>query len=302
MKKMTVPLLRKYTHFMKFNYQIMGEYLEKYRLLTVCVVFSLIFSGCTVYKKDIAQGNKLEIEQVNSLKVGMTRQKVQQILGTPLLQDIFNQQRSDYVHRHVSKTGEIEQEVLTVFYNASNQLLSWSGVGLPSSTDAVTVPNQKQDLFSEVSAANKPLQVMPVISIPTPVAVVANKIKTVEQQSQPSPVEPLIKNKIEAWQRAWQAKLLPQYASLYADGYVATAGSHELWLKQRQNMFDISGDILVLNITDMKIIQTNDDEVRATFTQQYQSNILKETGTKQLYFQRFGDEWKIVAERFFKAK
>lgn len=301
MKKTTVPLLRKYTHFMKFNRQFTREYLKKYRLLTVYIVLGLVLSGCSVYKKDIAQGNKLEAEQVNILKIGMTRQKVQQILGTPLLQDIFNQQRCDYVYRYVSKIGKIEQQVLTVFYDTNNQLLRWNGVGLPSSTEAAS--NQKQILISDVLSVNKPAQIIPVtMPILTVVPVVVNKIDSTEQQSQPSPIEPLIKNKIEAWQRAWQAKLLPQYTALYADGYVATAGSHELWLKQRQNMFDISGDILVLNIADVKIIQTNNNEVRATFTQQYQSTILKETGTKQLYFQRFGDEWKIVAERFFKAK
>jgi outer membrane protein assembly factor BamE len=52
------------------------------------------------YKIDIQQGNVLTQEMVAQLKPGQTREQVRFILGTPLLADIFHQQRWDYVYRY----------------------------------------------------------------------------------------------------------------------------------------------------------------------------------------------------------
>ena len=51
----------------------------------------------TPYRIDIVQGNVLTKEQVERVKVGMTRNQVSDLLGSPLLTDPFHADRWDYV-------------------------------------------------------------------------------------------------------------------------------------------------------------------------------------------------------------
>ncbi len=58
-----------------------------------------LLSGCAgygVHKIDIQQGNLVTQEQLDRVKVGMSRVDVRNALGTPLVQDVFNGNRWDY--------------------------------------------------------------------------------------------------------------------------------------------------------------------------------------------------------------
>jgi hypothetical protein len=89
------------------------------------------------------------------------------------------------------------------------------------------------------------------------------------------------------------------YAAHYAADFKGELPNHAAWLAQRKRVIDASGDISI-TLSDIKVIQTSNTEARAAFTQAFQSARLTETGTKQLFFQRFGEAWRIVAERFIK--
>lgn len=54
-------------------------------------------SAC-VYRMDIQQGNLLDPEQVDQVELGMTRSQVRFLLGTPMVVDIFQPDRWDYVY------------------------------------------------------------------------------------------------------------------------------------------------------------------------------------------------------------
>ena len=49
------------------------------------------------YVPDVVQGNFISSEQYSQLKVGMSREQVRQIMGTPLLASYFHANRWDYV-------------------------------------------------------------------------------------------------------------------------------------------------------------------------------------------------------------
>lgn len=61
-------------------------------------------AGCThlprMYKLDIEQGNKLTLESVQKIKIGMTQEEVQQWLGTPALHSTFRKDTWYYVYYH----------------------------------------------------------------------------------------------------------------------------------------------------------------------------------------------------------
>ncbi len=53
-------------------------------------------TGC-VFRPDIQQGNYLESKTVDQLQVGMTRTQVRYLLGTPMVPDVFDKDRWDYL-------------------------------------------------------------------------------------------------------------------------------------------------------------------------------------------------------------
>ncbi len=94
-------------------------------LLPALAVVGLL-SGCSInsltnrvnpYRIDVRQGNYVDQEMVARLKKGMTREQVRFALGTPLIVDAFHADRWDYVYRFQPGRGEIEQRVLSVFFD-----------------------------------------------------------------------------------------------------------------------------------------------------------------------------------------
>jgi outer membrane protein assembly factor BamE len=72
--------------------------------------------GVTPYKIEIQQGNFVSQEMASQLKPGMTKDQVRQVLGTPLLNDIFHSERWDYVYWREDPAGKREQRSLVVFF------------------------------------------------------------------------------------------------------------------------------------------------------------------------------------------
>lgn len=94
------------------------------------LVFALgLLGACSVYQPNVAQGNIVTPEQLSALRQGMSRQQVQQTLGSPLLQDVFNASRWDYIYRLKKSATDIEQRTLTVFFDTSNRLTRWQTQG-----------------------------------------------------------------------------------------------------------------------------------------------------------------------------
>ncbi len=75
------------------------------------------------YKIDIQQGNVLTQEMVAQLKPGQTKDQVRFLLGTPMVVDIFHQQRWDYMYSYRDgQTGKVESRKFAVFFDAENRL------------------------------------------------------------------------------------------------------------------------------------------------------------------------------------
>jgi outer membrane protein assembly factor BamE len=69
------------------------------KLLLLALMFSTIAlgSGC-VYRANISQGNLIEQDDLDQVELGMTRNQVRFLLGTPLIDDPFHADRWDYVY------------------------------------------------------------------------------------------------------------------------------------------------------------------------------------------------------------
>ena len=67
------------------------------------IILALIFStmaltSSCVYRSNIAQGNLIEQEDLDQVEVGMTRNQVRFLLGTPMIDDPFHKTRWDYIY------------------------------------------------------------------------------------------------------------------------------------------------------------------------------------------------------------
>jgi outer membrane protein assembly factor BamE len=66
---------------------------------------------------EIQQGNFVTQEMAAQLKPGLTRDQVRFVLGTPLVSDIFHDERWDYVFvRQRANSDEVERRRISVFF------------------------------------------------------------------------------------------------------------------------------------------------------------------------------------------
>ena len=66
--------------------------------LTLLAASQLILAAGCVYVAPVSQGNLLDQEDVDQVEVGMTRNQVRFLLGTPMIDDPFHANRWDYVY------------------------------------------------------------------------------------------------------------------------------------------------------------------------------------------------------------
>lgn len=88
------------------------------------------------YRPDIQQGNVVTQDMVEQLRPGMTAEQVHFLLGTPMLQDIFHQDRWDYPYYLQRGNGRTQLRRLTVYFDRSGRLARFHSDKMPSETAA----------------------------------------------------------------------------------------------------------------------------------------------------------------------
>lgn len=137
--------------------------------LPLVAVFCTLLAACTYkpafineYKIDIQQGNVLTQEMVAQLKPGQTRDQVRFVLGSPMITDIFHQQRWDYLYRYQNgQTGVVESRKLAVFFDAEGRLARVEGDVDTATVEELNAPPPNSKLVElgslPADVADKPL-------------------------------------------------------------------------------------------------------------------------------------------------
>lgn len=85
---------------------------------------SLKFPG--VYRIPVLQGNYLEEDMVEQLEVGLTKRQVRYIMGTPMIQDTFNNDRWDYFYSVRRGDDTLRSNHFTVHFK-DDRVTHWDG-------------------------------------------------------------------------------------------------------------------------------------------------------------------------------
>jgi outer membrane protein assembly factor BamE len=118
------------------------------------------------YRPDVHQGNIITKEMVEQLRVGMTREQVRFMLGTPLMSTEFRKDRVDYIYYLNPLKGPVQNRKLTLYF-ADNRLERFVSDPMPADAEADALIIGAKTKRSQ-RAAQQPAIPMPDVSTPGP--------------------------------------------------------------------------------------------------------------------------------------
>ena len=83
-------------------------------------------SALSPYKVPILQGNIIEKKDVEQLSVGLTKDQVQYLLGTPMLNSPLHPDRWDYIYSVTIGDQLIGEKKLSLLFDENRKLTTWS--------------------------------------------------------------------------------------------------------------------------------------------------------------------------------
>lgn len=107
------------------------------RKLNTILLISLLVSatGCAtfpfpgVYKQTIQQGNIITPDMVAELHYGMSPDEVMNIMGQPVLTNVFSPQRVDYIYTLEPNHHPMTEQRITLYFN-NGRLVNITRVGI----------------------------------------------------------------------------------------------------------------------------------------------------------------------------
>lgn len=122
--------------------------------LTACSVKSPIdYFEAKIYKLDVQQGNIITAEMLMGLKPGMTRAQVKYVLGTPLIQDSFHENRWDYIYKMIKDDRLIEERHVVVRFE-DDELVDVKGDIIQSNDILIGAETEKQSKVITLTEAD----------------------------------------------------------------------------------------------------------------------------------------------------
>jgi len=162
--------------------------------MKICLVTGMLtisLAGCGTtnwgfpYRTTVQQGNWITSEQVAQLQVGMTRDQVRFILGTPTLQDAFHSDRWDYPFYNQPGYGKDELRKFTVWFQ-DDKLVRWAGDKQPDRQPFQKIDSGREAISNK--AGNATQQATPSSSLNPAAAPNAQGLDTTSQPATAAPV------------------------------------------------------------------------------------------------------------------
>ncbi|NOZ10051.1 MAG: tetratricopeptide repeat protein [Gammaproteobacteria bacterium] len=124
-------------------------------------------------------------------------------------------------------------------------------------------------------------------------------------QTTPNIVAPSVREKdpkkrlldtLNAWARAWSQQDVSTYLSFYSTRFQPAKGmTIKTWRQQRHQRLAAPKKVQI-TISNAKVMSINNKQARVRFHQSYQSDNFSSNASKQLIFEKVGNDWRIVME------
>jgi outer membrane protein assembly factor BamE len=124
------------------------------RLLAVLLVLLALPACSIIYKLPTRQGNVIEQKQLDQLQVGMTRDQVRFLMGTPIAASPFRDDRWDYLGYYKSPRGKVSDRVVSLYFDA-NTLTRMDGIKLADAEGDIESPDVKTVIENEKKSKNE---------------------------------------------------------------------------------------------------------------------------------------------------
>lgn len=98
-------------------------------ILTVLLGFATL-TGCAfpgVYKLNVQQGNIVTHDMIEQLEPGMTQRQVEYVMGTPIVQNPYEQQRWDYIYTLEQRDVITKRYHIKVFFDDQGNYNRYEG-------------------------------------------------------------------------------------------------------------------------------------------------------------------------------
>jgi outer membrane protein assembly factor BamE len=124
------------------------------RIVTLLAAL-LALCGCQIiYKLPTRQGNVIEQKQLDQLQVGMTRDQVRFLMGTPIAASPFRDDRWDYLGYYKSPRGKVSNRVVSLFFDG-NTLTRMDGIKVANAEEDIENPDMKTVIDQEKKSATE---------------------------------------------------------------------------------------------------------------------------------------------------
>lgn len=275
---------------------------------TLCLLSITVFSisACSLFsphKMEINQGTQIEQSALDKLKLGMTKEQVEFVLGSPVTKDLYAPGRWDYIE-HVKnykhKKDNINKKLALWFNGDSLERVAAMGyeVAHLQGDNAVRMANAVQS-----GIRNEPKRTLPTPQPVSPLPAVTTTPTAVAVATPPTPmvsVESDVQSTLDIWSSAWSAQDISTYVAQYVKGYSPSKSlRHSSWVKRR-NAIISKPTFITLDLSNVQINALNDQKATAQFVQAYASDRYQDTVIKKLTLVQENGQWKIAKEKTLK--
>lgn len=110
------------------------------------------------------------------------------------------------------------------------------------------------------------------------------------------PPRQLVQETVQNWARAWSERHVDEYFLFYSEDFRPASGvTRAVWEASRRDRLTSQGAIRVA-VVSLEVEEVSPTEMRATFTQSYQSDRFRDRVRKTLLMSWHDDAWKIAEE------
>jgi outer membrane protein assembly factor BamE len=136
-----------------FNYYRTVTRRGKHMRILLLLILAALLGGCElIYKLPTRQGNVIEQKQLDQLEIGMTREQVRFLLGTPIAASAYRPERWDYVGYYRSPRGKVFSRTVSLHFGPDNKLTQMEGVQMAGAEAALESPDIGAVLHDEKQA------------------------------------------------------------------------------------------------------------------------------------------------------